>query len=83
MEGPAAHTAYVEEFMRLQFPQGDVPIWAVEALATADIHITTTLSATTSTTATAADTTTSTGATATLSQTEEDNKVAKKAKLQP
>ena len=80
MEGPAAHTAYVENFMRLQFPQGDVPIWAVEALATADIHITTTLSATTSTTAT--DATTSTGATATVSQTEEDVKVAKKAKLQ-
>ena len=74
MEGPAAHTAYVEEFMRLQFPQGDVPVWAGEALATADIHITTTLSATTSTTAT--------GATATVSQTEEDVKVTKKAKLQ-
>lgn len=49
MEGPAAHEQYVRDFMALQFPAGDVPVWAVEALATADIHISTTLSSAPST----------------------------------
>lgn len=31
--------------MDIQFPAGDVPVWVVDALATADIHISTTLSA--------------------------------------
>ena len=43
MEGHEAHEQYVRNFFAIQFPQGDVPFWAVEALATADIHITTTL----------------------------------------
>lgn len=43
MEGHEAHEAYVKNFFKIQFPNGDVPMWAVEALATADIHITTTL----------------------------------------
>lgn len=43
MDGHEAHEAYVRNFFKIQFPQGDVPVWAVEALATADIHITTTL----------------------------------------
>lgn len=43
MEGHEAHEAYVRNFFKIQFPAGDVPVWAVEALATADIHITTTL----------------------------------------
>jgi hypothetical protein len=45
MEGPAAHEKYVKDFLALQFPAGDVPVWAVEALATANIHVTTTLTA--------------------------------------
>lgn len=45
MEGPAAHEQYVKDFLALQFSAGDVPVWAVEALATADIHVTTTLTA--------------------------------------
>jgi hypothetical protein len=45
MDGPAAHEKYVRDFMAMQFPQGDVPVWAVEALATVDIHIETTLTA--------------------------------------
>lgn len=45
MEGHEAHQRYVKNFFDIQFPKGDVPIWAVEALATADIHITTTLTA--------------------------------------
>lgn len=49
MDGPEVHAKYVQDFFAIQFPQGDVPIWAVEALATADIHVTTTLTAPTPT----------------------------------
>lgn len=46
MEGPEAHAKYVRDFFALQFPQGDVPLWVVEALATVDITVPTTLTAT-------------------------------------
>mmetsp|Transcript_77285 Transcript_77285/g.151620 ORF Transcript_77285/g.151620 Transcript_77285/m.151620 type:complete len:449 (-) Transcript_77285:17-1363(-) len=43
MQGPDAHEQYVRDFMKIQFPKGDVPTWAVEALATVGINITTTV----------------------------------------
>lgn len=43
MQGTEAYHKYVRDFMSIQFPAGDVPRWAVDALATADIHIDTTL----------------------------------------
>lgn len=45
MEGTEAYHKYVRDFMSIQFPAGDVPLWVVDALATADIHIETTLTA--------------------------------------
>ena len=43
MDGTEAYHQYVRDFMSIQYPAGDVPLWAVDALATADIHIETTL----------------------------------------
>jgi tRNA-guanine family transglycosylase len=43
MEGPAQHTEFVRQFFRVQYPEGDVPLWAVEALATVDIEVSSTL----------------------------------------
>jgi hypothetical protein len=55
MEGPEAHEKYVKDFMAMQFPAGDVPVWAVEALASVDIRIETTLTTSTADAAVAAD----------------------------
>lgn len=53
MEGPEAFKTYVQRFLQLQFPGGDVPLWVVDALAVADIPVTTI--STTATTAAESD----------------------------
>lgn len=43
LEGQEAFEVYVKTFLGGMFPKGDVPVWVVEALAEADIAITSTL----------------------------------------
>ena len=43
MEGGDSFERYVKHFMGIQFPAGDVPLWIVDALSTADINITSTI----------------------------------------
>lgn len=43
LEGPEAFEAYVKKFLNGMFPKGDVPLWVVQALAEADIEVSSTL----------------------------------------
>ena len=43
LEGSAAHEAFINQFLTSHYPAGDVPLWAVHALASVDIHVATTL----------------------------------------
>jgi hypothetical protein len=80
LEGSESFEKYVRTFLSVMFPRGDVPMWAVDALAEAGILVTTTLTtmetmgtAVTATAAATVATVTETEATATadLSTTEE------------
>lgn len=44
MQGSTHFEAFVKNFLSAQFPQGDVPVWVVDALQEAGIAVTTTLS---------------------------------------
>lgn len=43
LEGEEAFEAYVQTFLRGQFPAGDVPVWVVDALCEAGITVQTTI----------------------------------------
>ena len=43
MAGSDVYEEYIRDFLNKMFPSGDVPLWAVDALAHAQIGITTTL----------------------------------------
>lgn len=44
MQGSTHFEVFVKNFLSAQFPQGNVPIWVVDALQEAGIAVTTTLS---------------------------------------
>jgi hypothetical protein len=43
MTGDEAFEQFVKEFLSLQFPKGNIPLWVVDALGEAGIEVTTTL----------------------------------------
>lgn len=43
LQGEEAFENFVREFLRRQFPQGNIPLWVVEALREAGIFIETTV----------------------------------------
>ena len=45
LEGDDEFEAFVLSFLQQMFPRGDVPLWTVEALASVDIHVSTTCTA--------------------------------------
>jgi queuine tRNA-ribosyltransferase len=44
--GKDSHVKYIQTFLSNMFPEGDVPMWVVDALASVDITVTTTIEAT-------------------------------------
>jgi queuine tRNA-ribosyltransferase len=45
LQGAAAHHAFISAFLGEHFPAGDVPTWVVDALASVDIHVKSSLAA--------------------------------------
>ena len=44
IQGSLAHKAFINEFLSMYFPEGDVPLWVVEALGSVDIEVASKLS---------------------------------------
>jgi hypothetical protein len=55
LAGDDEYEAFVLNFLSNMFPEHDIPLWAVEALATVNIRVTTTLTAQSVTSTTAED----------------------------
>lgn len=39
MEGKAAYHGYINNFLRCQYPKGNIPLWVFRALSAADVEL--------------------------------------------